>query len=195
VNVPSASADLARAAATLDRRAFLRLAAVATAAGLLPSGCGGVPPGLAPPSDRALAVLSPRAYATLTAVALRVIGPAGAALVVARTIDVGVAADAWLARTPALATPITQGLAVLEFGVWPLVSKLRAFTALDGTAQDRVLEDLMRSRLDVKNALFQGLRSLSLLSFYSAPASRTLTGYPGPFGNDRVAITAGIAAK
>jgi len=192
VILPSAAADLSRAAATLDRRAFLRLAAVATAAGLLPSGCGNVPAALAPSPDRELAVLSPRAYATFTAVALRVVGPAGAELIATRAIDAGAAADAWLARTPALATPITQGLAVLEFGVWPLLSKARTFTALDGDARDRVLDDLMRSRLDIKAALFPGLRALSLLTFYSSPASRMLTGYPGPFGNERVPITAGM---
>jgi hypothetical protein len=193
VTVPAASAELARAAATLDRRSFLRLVAVATAAGLLPSGCGNVPAALAPSPDRTLAVLSPRAYATFTAAALRVIGPAGAELIATRAIDVGVAADSWLARTPALATPVIQALGVLEFGVWPLLRKLRPFTALDGDAQDRVLDDLMRARLDLKAAIFQGLRALSLLSFYSAPASRALTGYPGPFGNEHVAITAGMA--
>jgi hypothetical protein len=195
VNLPSASTDLARAAATLDRRAFLRLAAVVAAAGLVPTGCGGVPPALAPSADRRLAVLSPRAYATFTATALRVIGPAGAGLISTRTIDVGATADAWLARTPALARPITQALAVLEFGVWPLVAKVRPFTALEGGIQDRVLDDLMRSRLDIKGALFQGLRALSLLSFYSSPASRELTGYPGPFGNERVPFTAGMAGN
>jgi hypothetical protein len=195
VSVPAESAELARAAATLDRRAFLRLAALATAAGLLPSGCGKVPPALAPPSGRTLAVLSPRAYATFTAVACRVVGSAGAELIVTRQIDVGAAADSWLARTPALATPITQSLAVLEFGVWPLLSKLRPFTALAGDAQDLVLDDLMRARFDLKNAMFQGVRSLSLLSFYSSPVSRALTGYPGPFGNERIAITAGMTAQ
>jgi hypothetical protein len=176
----------------LDRRAFLRLAAIATAGGLLPSGCSGVPPELAPSADVQLAVLGPRAYATFTAIALRIVGPGGAELIARREIDVGAAADAWLARTPALATPLTQALAVLEFGVWPLVRKMRPFTALDGSAQDRVLDDLMRSRFDLKAALFQGLRALSLLSFYSSPASRKLTGYPGPFGNDTVAIAAGL---
>jgi hypothetical protein len=192
VSVPLAAGELARAAATLDRRAFLRLAAVSMAAGLLPSGCGNLPPALVPSSGRKLAVLSPRAYATFTAVALRVVGPRGAELIETRAVDVGAAADAWLARTPALATPITQALAVIEFGVWPLVSKLRPFTSLDGGAQDAVLDDLMRSRLDLKGAMFQGLRALSLLSFYSSPTSRALTGYPGPFGNERVAITAGM---
>ena len=195
MTVPAASAELAHAAATLDRRAFLRLVAVATAAGLLPSGCGKVPAALAPSPDRTLAVLSPRAYATFTAVALRVIGPAGAELILARTIDVGATADAWLARTPGLATPITQALGVLEFGVWPLVSKVRPYTTLDVDAQDRVLDDLMRARLDLKGAIFQGLRALSLLSFYSAPASRALTGDPGPFGNERIPIAAGMLGR
>jgi len=179
----------------LDRRGFLRLAAVAAAAGLLPSGCGKVPPLLAPPVGLALTVLSPRAYATFTAIATRVIGPQGADLIASRKIDVGAAADAWLVRTPALAGPLTQALAVVEFGVWPLVRKLRTFTSLDGNAQDLVLDDLMRSRLDLKASIFQGIRALALLSFYSSPASRALTGYPGPFGNEHVAITAGIAPR
>lgn len=195
MSLPEACAELSRAAAMLDRRAFLRLAAVAAAAGLLPSGCAKVPAVLAPPADLALTVLSPRAYATFTAVATRVIGPQGAELIASRTIDVGAAADAWLVRTPALASPLTQALAVVEFGVWPILRKVRPFTALEGTAQDLVLDDLMRSRVDLKASIFQGIRALSLLSFYSSAASRTLTGYPGPFGNERVPITAGMAPR
>lgn len=195
MSLPEACAELSRAAAMLDRRAFLRLAAVAAAAGLLPSGCAKVPAVLAPPADLALTVLSPRAYATFTAVATRVIGPQGAKLIASRTIDVGAAADAWLVRTPALAGPLTQALAVVEFGVWPILRKVRPFTALEGTAQDLVLDDLMRSRVDLKASIFQGIRALSLLSFYSSAASRTLTGYPGPFGNERVPITAGMAPR
>lgn len=192
MSAPETLEELSRVAMTLDRRAFLRLAAVATAAGLLPSGCGKVPPVLAPPAGLALTVLSPRAYATFTAIASRVIGPAGADLIASRTIDVGAAADAWLVRTPALAAPLAQALAVVEFGVWPLVRKVRAFTALDGNAQDLVLDDLMRSRVDLKASIFQGVRGLSLLSFYSSAASRALTGYPGPFGSERIPITAGM---
>ncbi len=186
--VASETAALTRAAATLNRRAFLRLVAVATAAGLAPSGCDRVPEPLLPSDGGTLEVLSPRSYATFTAAAARVVGPAGAALIAARSIDVGSAADAWLAREPSLAGPIGHALVALEHGVWPLVAKVRPFTALAGEAQDRVLDDLMRSRLDLKQAIFQGVRSLALLTLYSSPASRVLTGYPGPFGNTRIGI-------
>jgi hypothetical protein len=179
VSAPEAAA--AASLAALDRRAFLRLAAVAAGTGLLPTGCGGVPPVLAPPPDAVLGVLSPRAYATFQAVAMRCVGPRGAEAIQARRIDPARAADLWVARLPALAGPLVQGLWMLEWGVAPLVAKWRPFTALDGAGQDRVLEDLMRSRLDLKRDLFKGLKSLSMLVTYSTPASRALDGYPGPF--------------
>jgi hypothetical protein len=184
---------LSRAAATLDRRSFLRLLAVAGAAGLLPAGCGSVPPALLPREPDGLAVLSPRSYATFTAAASRIVGPAGSELIAARSVDVGAAADAWLARTPELAAPIIQALLALEFGVWPLVDKLVPFTRLDDAARDRVLAGLMLSRFELKQAVFQGVRSLALLTFYSAAASRALTGYPGPFGNARVSIASAMS--
>jgi hypothetical protein len=105
-----------------------------------------------------------------------------------RRIDPARAADLWVARLPALSGPLVQGLWLLEWGVAPLVAKWRPFTALDGAGQDRVLEDLMRSRLDLKRDLFKGLKSLAMLVTYSTSESRTLVGYPGPFD------AAGIAA-
>lgn len=188
----TAEADLTRAASQLDRRAFLRLAAAGAAAGILPSGCSRVPPELVPRAETELAVLSPRSYATFTAAASSIVGPDGAALIAAHQVDVGLRADAWLARTPALAGPLVQALLVLEHGFWPLVAKLKPFTALLASERDAVLADLMTSRLDLKRALFQGVRALSLLAFYSDPASRELSGYPGPFGNERVTIRAGM---
>ena len=109
-----------------------------------------------------------------------------------RSVDVAAAADALLARAPALAGPMGQALAVLEFGVWPLVAKVRPFTALAGDAQDAVLEQLMRSRLALKRQLFAGVRSLALLAFYTQPQSRAVSGYPGPFGSERVPIGAAM---
>ena len=90
-NAPPGSASCARSApspappgwsqalARLDRRGFLRLAGGMAAAGLLPTGCGGVPPELAPPAD--LRILSPRGYATLNAAAVRLLGPPAAVLI------------------------------------------------------------------------------------------------------------------
>jgi hypothetical protein len=133
-------------------------------------------------------VLGPRTYAVFTAATARVVGPPGAVLVADRRVDVGRVADGWLARTPALATPLVQALWVLELGIPPLVDKLRPFTALTATAQDQVLQGLMTSRFALKRQLFSGVRSLAMLAFYSTPESRVLTGYPGPFGSDTVTI-------
>ena len=46
----------------------------------------------------------------------------------------------------------------------------------------------MTSSLDTKRALFRGVRSLAMLTFYGAPATRGLTRFPGPFGSDSVTI-------
>jgi len=173
----------------LARRTVLRAIGTGVAMGLLPTGCSGVPPTLAPPPAQALVVLTPRTYAVFTAAAARLVGPRGAPLVLDRTIDVGTLADAWLARTPALAAPVGQALLLLELGVWPLLDKVFPFTALDGRAQDAVLEGCMTSRLELKRSVFRGIRALAMLTFYGSPASRTLTGFPGPFGSGDVTIS------
>lgn len=183
---------LGRASDRLDRRAFLRLAGALAATGLLPSGCGGLPERWAPGPGTDLLVLSPRGYATFTAAASRLVGPTGGALIERRAVDVGRVIDAFLARTPAFAAPIAQALLVLEFGVWPLVAKVRTFTTLPAAAQDAVLDDLMRSRMDLKRQLFAGVRSLAMLAFYGAPESRVVSGYPGPFGSAAVPIGAAM---
>jgi hypothetical protein len=186
------AAELAHAAARLDRRAFLRLAGAAAATGIVPAGCAGVPGDLAPPAGTPLAVLSPRAYATLTAAAMRLVGPGGAELIRQRTVDVGRLADGFLARSPTLAGPLGQGLVLLEFGVWPLLDKLRPFTALPAAAQDDVLAALASSGLALKRALYGGVRALVMSAFYGSPATRQLTGYPGPFGTGAVTIADGM---
>lgn len=186
VRVTAAARELDAVGPVLRRRTFLRLTGIAVGLGLSPTGCGGVPETLAP--ARPLAVLTPRTYAVFTAAAMRLVGPAGTALIGDRTVDVGSLADAWLGRTPALAAPLGHGLVLLEFGVWPLVGKLRPFTSLDGAGQDAVLAECMTSRSDTKRALFRGVRSLAMLTFYGAPATRALTRFPGPFGDGTVTI-------
>jgi|CXWL01.1.fsa_nt_gi hypothetical protein len=180
--------DATAALAALDRRSFLRLAGVLAAAGVVPSGCGGVPPALAPPPDLTLRVLTPRTYGTFTAASARLAGPRVAELIAAGRIHPGRAADAWLARSPDVAGPLAQALLVLEFGVWPLVEKLRPFTALEAPAQDRVLDGLLRSRVALKRALWKGVRSFAMLAVYLEPEARALTGFPGPFGANGVTI-------
>ncbi len=175
---------LTAAAAALDRRGFLRLTALVAGTGLLPSGCGGGEP--RPGVD--LVVLSPRTYTVFNAAASRLVGPRGAALIADGTVDPGAAADAILARSPTLAAPLGQALLALEFGVWPLLPKLRPFTALSADGQDAVLTDLAGSTVGLKRALYGGVRSLVMATFYATHASRSLTGYPGPFGLGAVTI-------
>jgi hypothetical protein len=173
---------LEAALAPLDRRAFLRLAGAAAALGLLPAGCGAqVPAGLVPPEGLRLHVLSPRGYATFQAFAIRLVGARGAEAIATRRLDPAAAADAWVARLPDLSGPLTQGLWLLEWGVWPFLAKLGPFTSAGPEVQDRVIEDLMRSRMDTKRDLYKGLKSLAMLAFYAQPASRPLVGDPRPF--------------
>jgi hypothetical protein len=189
----SGRSDLVRAARALDRRTFLRLAGIAAASGLVPAGCAGVPDRYAPSPGAPLAVLSPRGYATLTAAAMRVVGPEGAELIRRRVVDVGRSADDLLARSPRLAAPLRQALVLLEFGVWPVCAKLRPFTSLDGAAQDAVLADLAASQIALKRVLFGGVRSIALTTFYGSSASAALSRYPGPFGLGAVTIADGMA--
>jgi hypothetical protein len=169
--------EVVAALAALDRRAFLRLAGAAAMAGLLPTGCG-PPPALAPPAGRSLFHLTPRTYAVFTAAAARIVGPAGAERIAARRLEPAATADAFLASAPTLAGPLRQALLVLEFGVPPLLAKLRPFTALAPDAQDAILHELMTSRLETKRLLFSGVRSLALLACYAEPVSREWMDYP-----------------
>ncbi len=178
----STQVDVAAALGALDRRTFLRLAGAAAAVGLLPAGCAQLPAPLSPPPGVTLAQLTPRTYAVFTAAALRLLGPGPAALIESRAVDPGLIADAWLARLPALAPPLRQGLLALEFAPWPLLEKLSPFTALAGRAQDAVLGELMGSRWEWKQALFKAVKSFACLTFYGTTEARVLTGYPGPFG-------------
>jgi hypothetical protein len=72
--------------------------------------------------------------------------------------------------------------------VFPLLPKLRPFTALPAAAQDGVLADLGASEMGWKRDLFKGVRSIAFLTFYADPAVRPLMGHPGPFGRGPVSI-------
>jgi hypothetical protein len=177
----------------LDRRGFLRAAALAAGAGLLPAGCSGPSQRWAPPADLELRHLTPRTYAVLDAAAVRIVGPRGAELVRAGRIDPARNTERFLARAPALAAPLRQALLVLEFGFQPLIAKLRPFTALEAAAQDAVLADLMGSRLALKRLLFNGVRSVSLANFYGDPASAALTHYPPGAPQPGVSIASALS--
>jgi len=169
-------AAAARELAALDRRAFLRGLAVATAAGLLPAGCARAPSGVSAPEE--LRFLTPRGYAVLNAAAARLAGPPAQELLARGAVDPALGAERFLAGAPGLAAPLGQALLVLELGVWPLPGKLRPFTALAPAEQDAILAELAGSRLALKRRIFGGVRALALLGFYADPAARATTGYP-----------------
>jgi hypothetical protein len=173
---PDLRARSARELAALDRRGFLRLVGLAAAAGALPAACSRPPAGVAAPPG--LRCLSARAWAVLNAAAARIVGPPGAALVADGTVDPALRADAFLAAAPSLAGPIEQALLALEFAVWPLLGKLRPFTALGPQARDAVLAELAGSRIETKRRIFAGIRSVALLGFYGSAEARALVRYP-----------------
>lgn len=178
--------EVERQLARLDRRGFLRLTGAAAAAGLLPLGCGDAPPGLRPPEGLTLKVLTPRTYATFEAAAERLVGPAARARLAAPSAGgpaLAARADARLVETPAFAGLVQQALLALEFGVWPLVPKLRPFTSLDADGRDAVLAGLATGRFDLSRALFQGVRSFTWLAWYADARSHPGIHYPGPFGD------------
>lgn len=166
------------ALAALDHRAFLKLAGLTAAAGVLPTACSDATPALAPPADLELRFLTPRTYAVFTAAAARFVGPSGAELIARGRLRPGAGAEEFLVSAPTLAPTLRQALLALEFGVPPLLAKLRPFTALAGEAQDAVLHELMTSLFATKRLLFGGVRSLALLACYGDPASREWIDYP-----------------
>lgn len=166
----------------LDRRRFLGVLGGTGLLGTTAFGCSGVPDAWRPPGNLQLRVLGSRAYSTFNAAAARLLGPSAQTAILAREVDPAAAADAWVAREPALGGPLAQALWALEWGVQPLVAKWRPFTALMDSGRDAVLDDLMRSRIDLKRDIFKGVRSLAILTFYSSPTGARLAGYPGAFG-------------
>jgi hypothetical protein len=180
---------LARALLPLSRRRFLALAGAAAATGLLGSGCSPTRPAwLRPPSGQVLRHLDARSYATLATATARLVGEPGASWIAEGRLAPAAVADTWLGATPGVAPRLVQGLLLLELGTWPLLRKIRPFTALPPERQDAVLADLEAARLDLKRELFRGLRSIAFLTFYSDPGVRARIGHPGPFGRGRVSI-------
>ncbi len=171
-------AQAVAALSALDRRTFLRLAGLAAASGVVGAGCGPAPPALLPSAGLELRHLTPRTWAVFTAASARIVGPAGAEAIATRRLEPGARAESFLASAPTLASTLRQALLVLEFGIPPLLAKLRPFTALAPAGQDEILRELRDSRFEIKRLLFGGVRSLALLACYGDPASREWMDYP-----------------
>jgi len=167
----------------IDRRSFLRGATGAGAllafGGALPLGAYAFAQASDAPAD--LAVLSPRAWATLACFADHAV-PRGGAFE-AGASDVGVAGlvDRWLAGAdPYLITDLRRGLALLEWGPLLLGFAARPLTALPPESAEAYLASLATSRLGFARQLHTALSELCMLAFYSTLSAWRAIGYDGP---------------
>ncbi len=109
--------------------------------------------------------------------------PGGTWAVTATDVDVARRVDAVLTRAaPGVVADYKRLLAMLEN---PFVCLLSCgvpgpFTALGGSAQDRMLASWQSSRLPVLRTGFQALKRLATAAYYSSPATHAGIGYPGP---------------
>ena len=103
-------------------------------------------------------------------------------------VDPVATTDAFLARLGPLGDALVLALVALEWAPWPLVPKLRPFSALDASDQQAVLADLRDSRLGFKRQLFAAAKSVGCLAYYGSPQSHAALGYPGPFGDNEAAM-------
>lgn len=157
-----------------SRRRFLgwiALGAVAGGAGIAAVRSSGYR--LAPEVARRLVVLSPWHYLVIEAFGARVLDPERA--------PVADFADGYLVdlaandRRDLLAfVAYVEHLAPLALG------HTRRFTLLSEADQDRVLESLEQSSIDLLRGGFQALKSLCLMAHYRRPESWPALGYGGP---------------
>ena len=167
------------ALAALDRRAFLRLAGLAAAAGVLPTGCGDV---------RRPARSTAGSPAALSHAAhLRRLHGRGRAhrRTRRRAADRGAAPRSRCARRglprerPERSRPPCARRCSCSSSACRRCSRSCAPSrALAGEAQDAILRELMASRFATKRLLFGGVRSLALLACYGDAASREWIDYP-----------------
>jgi hypothetical protein len=163
----------------LDRRGFLRSVAGGSAAvavaSILPAGCAPAYPERA--ADGApLRALSPKEYAVARAAAeALLVGVPVAADKVAAGMDRELA----LAGEP-VRTDMKTVLKLMEHGT-ALSFRRRRFSALSPADRLAVLEDWATSRFNLRRAAFQALRGFVVYFAYADDATRSLTGFPGPW--------------
>jgi hypothetical protein len=136
---------------------------------------------LPPPAD-GLRVFSLREYATLDALAHRLVAklpgwPTVEEVGVARAVDriAERVEPSALAELKQLLGLFENGLAGFLFG-----GRTEPFTALDAASQDRVLEEWRDSRIALRRTGYNALRTLVLAGYYQSPLTWKPLGYPGP---------------
>lgn len=139
-----------------------------------------------------LGALTPTQFSVLAWVADTMM-PGTDAVPDAWTLRVPEKVDAMLASTDAwLAAEIGQALLLLENAVPGLLLDGRPvpFSQADAETRARTLERWRTSRIPLRRSAFRALHGLCAGSYWSDPATRAVSGYPGPpnYGNTQGAF-------
>jgi hypothetical protein len=173
--------------ALVDRRTFLKRGLLGGAVLVLGGGALAVIPTkeLAAPT-RALAVLEPRSFQVIIAIARRVCPPTADVVKVAHGVD-----DI-LRQTPVEAQGDFNKLLGLFENALPgflFDQHFLPFTRLSGDAQDAVLRDWRDSRLVIRRTGYHALRKICLATAYADDAQWPAIGY-APLSGTELAKTA-----
>lgn len=179
----------------LSRRALLR----SGLAGIALVTLGGVGVALQPSKLRplprgGLKMLSPAEYATLAALAERLLPPRGPNRPGPNEIDVAGLADSLFANAEEdVKKGLKLGLRIVESGFVGALffERARPFTQLSPEHQDRVLLLMRDSKVGIRRTLFRVFSSLTGSIYYGDPRIWASIGYPGP--PDPVALRAAYA--
>jgi hypothetical protein len=132
--------------------------------------------------EAGLHVFSPREYAALDALAHRMVGKLPGWPTV-EEVGVALAVDRIAERAePSVQAELKQLLGLFDNALagFLIAGSTRPFTALDGAAQDRVLEQWRDNRVALLRTGYNALRTLVLAGYYQSSLTWKPIGYPGP---------------
>ena len=165
----------------MDRRRFLKGSAAGIAllgvGSLLPAGCRSYPkPAVS------LRFFNSREYATMNAVAARVIGAPTRIGPGADRIDVAANVDAAVVPWDAEAQgQLRTMLRVFEHGTYLFDLQRKRFTRLTAAQQDVYLTGWMSSTLGARRIVFRALKALAAGGYYTDSRAWAGIGYDGPW--------------
>lgn len=139
---------------------------------------------VAPERARTLRALAPWELVFVEAAARRIAAPdrpGDATTPSADDVDVAGFVDAFVAgMAPRMRRDLGRLFAYVEHLAPLRLGLRRRFTSLDPGDQDRVLEALEASDVDLLRGGFEGLKALVFMGYYRDPRTWTILGYDGP---------------
>ncbi len=163
----------------MDRRTFLKRGAIGGAVLFL--GAGGLaafPSGELAQPTRPLAVLAPRSFGVLVAIAKRVVTVEGAdAVAIAHGVD-----DALRQANVQTQADINAVIMLFENALAGVIfdGRFMPFTRCSPEKQDAVLDAWRRSSVAIRRSGYAALKQLCLLAHYVQPGNASWFGYPAP---------------